>query len=81
MRDRNPPKKPKRSPRAGGAENANDGKAPKAPERHQDGTDQHPRCVPRPKPPGDRTGAPDERETLSSMKTLINAVADIPTVS
>ena len=53
VRDRNPPKKPKRSPRAGGAENANDGKAPA---RHRDGTDQHPRCAPRPKPPRYRTG-------------------------
>ena len=53
LRDRNPPKKPRRSPRASGAENANDGKAPA---RHQDGTDQHPRCTSRPKPPGDRTG-------------------------
>ena len=46
-------KEPKRSPRAGVAENANDGKAPA---RHQDGTDQHPSCAPRPKPPGDCTG-------------------------
>ena len=49
----NPPEKPQTSPRAGGAENANDGKAPA---RHQDGTDQRPRCVPRPIHPGDRTG-------------------------
>ena len=44
---------PQQRPRASGAETANDGKAP---ERHQDGTDQHPRCTSRPKPPGDRTG-------------------------
>ena len=44
---------PRRSPRASGAENANDGKAPS---RHQDGTDQHPRSASRPKPPGHRTG-------------------------
>ena len=47
-------KKPRRSPRVNGAENANDGK--KAPARHQDGADQHPRCTSRPKHPGDRTG-------------------------
>ena len=55
MRDRNPKKQRKcrMSPRASGAENAIDGKAPA---RHQDGTDQHPRCTSRSKPPGDRTG-------------------------
>ena len=75
QRDRNPPKKPQRSPRAGGAEDANDGKAPA---RHQDGTDQHPRCVPRPNRP---ETAPDERGTSGSLKALINAVAEIPTFS
>ena len=76
MRDRNPPKKPKRSPRAGGAENANDGKAPA---RHQDGADQHPRCAPRPKPPEDRTGRTWDVEFSEGI--FENAVADIPTVS
>ena len=59
VHDRNPPKKPKRSPRAGGAKNANDGKAPA---RHQDGTDQHPRCAPRPKPSRHRTGTGRTRD-------------------
>ena len=64
VRDRNPPKKPKRSPRAGGAENANDGKAPARP---QDGTDQHPRCAPRPKPPRDRTGRTRDVEFIEGI--------------
>ena len=50
---RKSPQKPKGAPRAGGAENANDGKAPA---RHRDGADQHPRCAPRPKPSRYRTG-------------------------
>ena len=65
MRDRNPPKKPKKSPRAGGAENANDGKAPAC---HQDGTDQHPRCAPRPKSSKDRTGRTRDVEFIEGIE-------------
>ena len=56
--------KAQRSPRAGGAENANDGKAPA---RHQDGTDQHPRCAPRPKPSRDRTGRTRDVEFIEGI--------------
>ena len=74
LRNRNPPKKPRRSPRASGAENANDGKAPA---RHQDGTNQHPRCTSHVRNPPETSQ--DERGTSSSVKALINVVADIPT--
>ena len=77
MRDQSSPKKPpKRSPQADRAENANDGKAPA---RHFDGTDQHPRCAPRLKPPGERTefsegidqchGSDPDRLLASSLAT------------
>ena len=75
MRDRNPPKKPKRSPRAGGPENANDG-------RHQHATETEPISTRAAHPVRNRPDtAPDERGTSSSLKALINAVAEIPTVS
>ena len=75
MRDRNSPKKPKRSPRAGGAENANDGKATHVTKTEPTSTRAAHPARNRPKT------APDERGTSSSLKTLINAVAEIPTVS
>ena len=72
LRDRNPPKKPRRSPRASGAENANDGKAPT---RHHDGTDQHPRCTSRPNPPGDRTGRTRDVEFSDGIGWLLGQAA------
>ena len=56
--------KAQRSPRAGAAENANDGKALA---RHRDGTDQHPRCAPRPKPPRYRTGRTRDVEFIEGI--------------
>ena len=45
---------------------------------HHDGTDQHLAAHPAQNRP---ETAPDERGTLSSLEALINAVAEIPTVS
>ena len=57
---RNPPKKPQRSPRAGGAENANDGKAPGFPKTEPTSTRAAHPARNRPKI------APDERGASSS---------------
>ena len=68
--------KAQKEPRAGGAENANDGKAPARP------TKTEPTSTRAAHPARNRPEtAPDERGTSSSLKALINAVAEIPTVS
>ena len=78
LRDRNPPRKaqmPEGAPEPAKNENANDGKAPHVTKTEPTSTRA---AHPVRKPP---ETAPDERGTSSSVKALINAVADIPTVS
>ena len=55
---------------------------PVHPARHQDGTDQHPRCgSPSPDTCRRPHRIPGEHGTSSSVKALANAVPEIPTVS
>ena len=75
MRDRNPPKKPNGAPSRRGRERK---RRQGTGTSHQDGTDQHLAAHPARNRP---ETAPDERGTSSSLKALINAVAEIPTVS
>ena len=76
MRNRNPPKKPRRSPRASGAENA------RTTARHRHVTKTEPTSTRAAHPANNLPEtAPDECGTSSSVKALANAVANIPTVS
>ena len=75
VRDRNPPKKPKRSPEQAGPRT-------RTTARHRHVTKTEPTSTRAAHPARNRPEtAPDERGTSSSLKALINAVAEIPTVS
>ena len=75
MRDRNPPKKPKGAPEQAGPRT-------RTTARHRHVTKTKPTSTRAAHPVRNRPDtAPDERGTSSSLKALINAVAEIPTVS
>jgi hypothetical protein len=75
VRDRNPPKKPKGAPEQAGPRT-------RTTARHRHVTKTEPTSTRAAHPARNRPEtAPDERGTSSSLKALINAVAEIPTVS
>ena len=75
VRDRNPPKRPKGAPAQAGARTRTTARHRRFPKTEPTSTRAAHPARNRPKT------APDERGTSSSLKALINAVAEIPTVS